>query len=157
MLFQTHRRQSLTSAIHVRGVQRLAHACSLVGVTVFKSRKGPGYFTLLVFLWSSYPLWGLQSLFLFFHKSPQAPSTDACGFLQLSEAAAGWNLSEDSHARLMFSRITVSGIGACPCNGSKVGLVFDWPFPQTLVPPTPTFLVDRINLGLKVLWLGLYP
>ena len=47
----------------------------LVGGSVSESSKGPDYLTLLVFLWSSYPLWGPQPFPLFFHKSPRAPSS----------------------------------------------------------------------------------
>jgi uncharacterized membrane protein (DUF106 family) len=48
-------------------------------------------------------------------------------------------------------------IGACPWDGSQVGLVIGWPFPQSLLPPlSPAFLVDRIDFGLKVLWVGWY-
>ena len=44
----------------------------LVGSLDSESPKDSGQLTLLLFLWSSYPLWGLQSFFLFFHESPSS-------------------------------------------------------------------------------------
>ena len=64
-------------------------------VQSLESPKGPGKLTLMVFLWNSYPLQGLQSFPLFFHKSPQAPST-VWLWVSMSESAAGWNLTEDN-------------------------------------------------------------
>ena len=43
---------------------------SLARGSVSECPKGPGFFTLLIFLWNSYPLQGFS--LLFFHKSPQA-------------------------------------------------------------------------------------
>ena len=57
---------------------------SLVGGSDFQSPKGPGYLTLLVFLWSSYHLLGLQT-FLLFHMSLQTPPLFGCGCLYLSQ------------------------------------------------------------------------
>ena len=50
---------------------------------------------------------GPHSFILFFHKSPQAPSTIRLWVcLHLSELGAEWNLSENSHARLLSASIT---------------------------------------------------
>jgi len=47
----------------------------------------------------------------------------------------------------------MSGIGACPWDGSQVGLVIGWPFSQSLIsPPSLHICTDRINLRWKVLW-----
>jgi hypothetical protein len=46
----------------------------LIGGSVSKSPKGTGYLTLLVFLWSSYPLWGPQFFPQRFSKIPWALS-----------------------------------------------------------------------------------
>jgi hypothetical protein len=77
---------------------------------------------LLVFLWSPYP---------FGAHSPSSCSSIRVPKLHplvvsqyLAESAAGWSLSEDSHARLLpvcrHNRVslTVSGIGACSWDGS---------------------------------------
>ena len=67
-----------------------------------------------------------------------------------------------SHARLLgvckHNRVPliVSGMGACSWDASQVGPVIGQPFPQSLLDPhIPEFLVDRINLELNVLWVGL--
>jgi hypothetical protein len=50
--------------------------------------------------------------------------------------------------------LIVLKIGACPWDLSQVGLVISWPFLQPTPSSVPVFFVDRINLGLKVLWVG---
>ena len=51
--------------------------------------------------------------------------------------------------------LIVSGIGARPWDRSQVGLIIEWPLPQSLFHfPIPAFIVDRIHLGLKFLWVG---
>lgn len=47
--------------------------------------------------------------------------------------------------------LIVSEVGASLWVVSQVGLVFSCPFPQSL-SPVPAFLIDRIHLGSKVLW-----
>ena len=37
---------------------------------------------------------------------------------------------------------------------SQAGLVTGWAFSQSLLQPLPAFLGDRINFGLKILWVG---
>lgn len=44
----------------------------------------------------------------------------------------------------------VSGTGACPWDGSLVGQVIYWLFPQSLFHPVPAFLVDNLSFGSKV-------
>jgi hypothetical protein len=53
----------------------------------------------------------------------------------------------------------VSGIGTCPWDESQVGPIIGWPFPPPFLPLSPVseFLVDKINIGLKVLYIGWYP
>jgi hypothetical protein len=50
--------------------------------------------------------------------------------------------------------LIVLGTGACPWDIAQIGLVIGWPFPISTPSSMPTFLVDRINLGLKVSWVG---
>jgi hypothetical protein len=54
--------------------------------------------------------------------------------------------------------LIVPGIDACPWDGSQVGLVSGWAFPQFLFyppfHPVLVFPVDRINFGLNVLGVG---
>jgi hypothetical protein len=79
---------------------------------------------LLVFLGSPYALQGLQSFLLFFHKSPQAPST-----VWLCVSASVWVSQwveplREQHAPVCKHNILsliVSGIGACPWDGSQIG------------------------------------
>ena len=91
-----------------------------------------------VFLWSSYSFWGLQSFLLFFHKSPQPPSTVwlwVCVSVWVScwvEPLWGQHAPVCKHNRVS---LVVLGIGACPWDGSLVGLVITWPFPQSLFHP----------------------
>jgi hypothetical protein len=87
---------------------------------------------------------GLQSFFLFFHKSHQAPST-VWLWASVSESAAGWSLSEDKHAPVCKHNrapLLGLGIGACLWDGSQVGPVIRWPFPQPPIhhPLFPPFL-----------------
>jgi hypothetical protein len=74
------------------------------------------------------------------------------------ESVNGWNLSEDNillSASIKGYHLIVLEYGACPWDGSQVEPVIVWPFPQSLIHPVvPAFLVDRINFGLKVLWVG---
>ena len=69
--------------------------------------------------------------------SPSSYLMFGCEFLYLFPLVAGWSHSEDSHVRLLYASITVSlivsGIGACPWDGSQVGLVIGWPFSQSLL------------------------
>jgi hypothetical protein len=106
-LFGTHMKAKVhIYYVHVCGGLGLACLCSLVGDSDSESPKGPGYMTLLIFLWSSYPLQvcspssysplGLSELHLLFN----------CRCLHLSESAAGWSLSEDSLARYLSASTT---------------------------------------------------
>jgi hypothetical protein len=105
-----------------------------------------------------------------------------CGW-SLFQSAAWWSLSEDSHARLLPTSIRVSlivlGIGACPWDGSQIGLLLvghSLSLRSIFVPiflffgggvdfsrhgfsarQLPTFFVDRTNFGSKVLWVGWCP
>ena len=75
--------------------------------------------TLLDFLWSPYALRGPQSFFLFFCIT--VPKLHPClvvWCMPLSESMGGLGLSEDRHAT---QALIVSGIGACPWDGSQVG------------------------------------
>ncbi|EAA22718.1 hypothetical protein [Plasmodium yoelii yoelii] len=85
----------------------------------YESPKGPGYLTLLFFLWNSYLLPGQQSFHLFFHKNPQA----------LTITASVWSLSKDKH-----NRVSLIILDTCPWDGSHVGPVIGWTFSQSLVP-----------------------
>ena len=51
----------------------------------------------------------------------------------------------------------MSGISACPWDGSQVRPVIGWPFPQSAPSRVPALLVGRTNFGLKVLWVGWCP
>jgi hypothetical protein len=83
-----------------------------------------------------------------------------CGSLHLSESAASWNLSEDNHSKALVckhSRVSliVSGIYACPWDGSLVGLVIGWPFFQSVPFHLLAFLVGRIHFSPKFCgWVG---
>jgi hypothetical protein len=112
--------------------------------------------TLLIFLWHFYPLQGLQSLF--FHKSPQAPSTIwlwVSAFVWVTcclDPLRGQHAPLCKHIRLS---LLVLGIGVCPWNGSKLGSVIGWLLSQSLLHLLWLhFFVDRINFGLTVLWVG---
>ena len=92
------------AATYVQGSLGPARVCSLVGCSDSENpQKGPGQLTLLIFLWSSYPLWGLQSFLLYFHKGLQAPST-LWLWVYVSESAAGQSLSEKN--MFLTARVT---------------------------------------------------
>jgi len=90
--------------------------------------------------------------------SPQAPP-NVWPWVSASESAAGWNVSEDSHVRFLSASIReylsliVSGIGAYPWDGSQVGPVIGWLFPQSLLYPLSlqgnTCIFKRRILSLK--------
>jgi hypothetical protein len=64
-----------------------------------------------------------------FIRVPKLHPLFGCGGQHLSESAAGCSLSEDSYARLlnasMAVSLIVSAIGACPWDGSQLGLGTD--------------------------------
>ena len=91
---------------------------------------------LLIFLWSSYLLWGLQSFLLFFHKSPKIISS-----VWLCVCASVWVGFRVEPLRGQFAPVCkhnrvsliVSRIGACLWDGSHV-------------LATPSFLIDRFEV-----------
>jgi hypothetical protein len=104
-----------------------AHVYSLVDGSVSDSPKHPGYFILMVFLWNPNPLGA--TIF-----PPKPCYTPVC-----------------KHNRAI---LILSGICACPWDGSQVGLVIARPFSQSALFSISAFLVDRINFGLKVLYMS---
>jgi len=79
-------------------------------------------------------------------------SVDIC--ICLSQLLGGASQSSTCSCLQAVSLI-VSRIGARSWNGSQVGMVIGWPFPLSQVLSSmPAFLVGRINLGLKVLWVS---
>ena len=51
----------------------------------------------------------------------------------------------------------MSGISVCPWDGSQVGAVIGWPSVSLCSVFVPTLLIDQIDFGLTVLWLGWCP
>jgi hypothetical protein len=109
-----------------------------------------------VFLWSSYSFWGLQSFLLFFHKSPQPPSTDwlwVCVSVWVScwvEPLWGQHAPVCKHSRVS---LVVLGIAVCPYGRVSIWASYWLAIPSVSAPPS-VFLGDSINFGLKVLWVG---
>jgi hypothetical protein len=134
----------------LQGILGPVSICSLVGVSV---TENPRLVDFVVYLWSSNLLKGHNPSSCSFIRVPKLNLLFGCVCLGLSETATTWSLSEDSHARLLSASIIeyhyilyyMSGIGDCPRNGSQ--LVF-------APNPVPSFLVDKVSLGLKVLWVS---
>ena len=93
---------------------------------------------------------------------PKLQPLFGCGFPHPSVSAAGWSLSEESHARLLSASLTeyhkkCQGLVLAHGMGLLLGqllLAIPSVFASTLVP---AFVVDRIIWGLKVLWQGCCP
>ena len=112
----------------------------------------------MVFMWSFYPLRGFILSACSSIRVPKSHLLFCYGCLPLSESTAGRNLSEESHAGLPSASLTVSlivsGIGVSPWG------TLSWPgywlaiLSVSFPSPIPVFLVDKINLGSKVLWVG---
>jgi hypothetical protein len=69
--------------------------------------EGLGELTLLVFLWSTCPLWVPQFFPQLFRETPELHLKFGCeSFSAFVPLAAGWSLSEDSYARLLSASIT---------------------------------------------------
>jgi hypothetical protein len=101
---------------------------------------------------------GLQSFLLFFHKSPQASSTVAVGvWVSCWLKTLRGQPCQTPVCKHHRVSLIVSGIGVWPWDESQVSPVISWPFPQSLLHPIPVFLIDRINFGLKVLWVDWCP
>ena len=100
------RRPSCTSPTYVHGGLGPTRVHSLVGGSISESTKAPGWLTLLVFLRSSYPLWGHKLLPYSSKGVPNFLPLFGRECLTLSESDTGWSLSEDSHARLHSGSIT---------------------------------------------------
>ena len=95
-----------------------AHVWSLVGGSVYESPEGPGWLTVLVFLWSSYSLRSCNPSSYSSRRVPKLYSLFDCGYTPLSESVGGWGLSEDCHARLLSGTCchlpsSGSGVGSC--------------------------------------------
>ena len=79
--------------------------------------------------------------------------------MSVSVWVSGWvELLRGQHAPVCKNNresLIILGIGACPWAGSQVGLVRGWPSVSVQFPK-PAFLVDKINVELKVLWVGWY-
>lgn len=127
-----------------------------VGGSASESPNGPGQLILLVSLWSSYLLWGCNPSSYTSIRIPKLHPYLAVGVCICLESAAGSLRGQHApvckHNRVSF---IVSGISACPWDGSQVGKVIGWPFP--FPSPTSAFLVDRISIRSKVLWVGCCP
>ena len=97
-----------------------------------RAPKGPGCLTLLIFMWSSYPLVSLNP---FPNTSIIVPNLQPMFdfmSLPLFQSGAGWNLSEANYATLLSA-----GIGACPRDGSQVVPGIIWLFSQSLIHLCP--------------------
>lgn len=103
---------------YVRGGPGLALVCSLDGGSGSESPKIPGWLMLLVFLWHSYPIQSRQYLTLFFHKSPEAPTTvsllvsASVWVTWCTESLRGLGML-DSSLQAMRLSLLVSGLGTC--------------------------------------------
>lgn len=113
------------------------HVCSFVVGSGSESPKAPGKLTILVFLWSPYPLGAYNH---FSHSSTRLLKLLAifgCESLHLFLLAAGCRLSGDSYSRLLSARnralVIVSEIGSCSGDGSQFGAVIGWAFPPFLL------------------------
>ena len=116
--------------------------------------------TLLLFLWSSYS----------FHNPSSYSSISVselhplfgCEYLPSPESVGAWSLSEDSHAGLLSTSIKEYHEW---CQGLVLAHEMSLKLDQLLVDGSlhlcsilnPYISLDRINLGLKVLWLGWCP
>lgn len=125
------------------------HVCSFVVGSGSESPKAPGKLTILVFLWSPYPLGAYNH---FSHSSTRLLKLLAifgCESLHLFLLAAGCRLSGDSYSRLLSARnralVIVSEIGSCSGDG-----LAHWP-----AETTPTsgkracFIGSRLGAGLE--------
>jgi hypothetical protein len=83
-----------------------AHVCCLVGGSVLSPSKGPGLLILLAFLYSFYPFGELNPSPNTSIRLPELHPIFDCESLYLFQSAAGWRLSENSHARLLPASIT---------------------------------------------------
>jgi hypothetical protein len=81
-------------------------------------------------------------------RVPKLHPMFGCGSLCLSESAARWNLSEDSHARLLSVSITELVLA------HGMGLILVSHFLHFFSIFVPAFLVDRKQFGSKVVWVG---
>jgi hypothetical protein len=94
-----------------------------------------------VFLWSFYPLQGLEYFHTSYVRVPELCILFVYGSLTLIWSAADWELSEDSYARLPSASMTeyhnsdiiVSRPGASSWEGAQIGLVIGSPFSQSLL------------------------
>jgi hypothetical protein len=94
-----------------------------------------------------------------FHKSPQAPSV-VCLWVSASLRISCWEEllrvqpCQSPVCKHNTVLLIVPGIGAYRWDGFQVRLVIGWlAFPSvSALSPVIPFLIDRINLGLKVLW-----
>lgn len=133
----------------------------LLVVQSLRPHKGPGYLTMLVFLWSSYSLWSFQSFPKLFYKSPWALFNVSFG-VSTSLSIGFWvdPLRGKLHLVLVckHSRVPliVSGI-ELPWDRSQVWPLIAWPFPQFLLYLYPYIASRQTNFGSKVLYMGYCP
>ena len=96
-------------------------------------------------------------------KVPKLHPLFGCECLNLSESGVVWILSGDSHSRLLSASVRVSlivsEIGACALDESLIGPVIglSFSFPNSVPSHAPAFLVDRVDYGSNVLWVGWGP
>lgn len=72
-----------------------SNLCMLFG-SDSESPEGPGWLTLLVFLWGSYPLWACNPSSYSSIRAPKLRPLFGCVCLYWSESAARWSLSEEN-------------------------------------------------------------
>jgi hypothetical protein len=152
-LFGTHIKNKLYICI---GRPKSSPCMLFFGALVSKSRRCPGYLTLLIFLWCSYSLKVLQSFPLLFHRVPKLHPLFGCLYLHLSESLGGWSLSEDNYTRLLYAskQTVIKCQGLVLVHVLKLAPFWLAIFSVSVPSPVLAFIVNMINLGLKVLWVG---
>jgi hypothetical protein len=129
--------------------------CSLVGGSISESFQRS---RLVAFLWSSC---GIPIIFRAFNFSPNSSIRvhDFCplfcsGYLYIFQPATGWNIWQDSYARLLSASIPEY---QCQRLVLKLAwLLFSHPLSLCSIF-VPVFLVVGTNLGWKFLWLSCCP